>query len=84
MSTRDPIWDALKARSKEKFAADRKTFVEKAVAEDDGGWVKRTEYHWQRLVAGKLLDYWPSRSKFQYDDKVRRGDVKEFIKRTEA
>lgn len=84
MSDRDPIWDALKARSKEKFSKDRKTFMDKAVAEDDGGWIKRTEYHWQRLVAGKLLDYWPSRSKFQYDGVVRRGDVKEFIKRTEA
>ena len=84
MSDRDPIWDALKARSKEKFSKDRQTFMSKAVAEDDGGWIKRTEYHWQRLVAGKLLDYWPSRSKFQYDGVVRRGDVKEFIKRTEA
>ena len=83
MSDRDPIWDALKARSKEKFDKDRKTFMDKAVAEDDGGWIKRTPYHWQRLVAGKLLDYWPSRSKFQYDGKVQRGDVVKFIKEIE-
>lgn len=62
-----------------KFAADRKTFMEKAVAEDDGGWVRHTEYHWARIVAGKRLDYWPSRSKFQYDGKVMRGDVYQFI-----
>lgn len=83
MSDRDPIWDSLKARSKEKFDKDRKTFTDKAVAEDDGGWIKRTPYHWQRLVAGKLLDYWPSRSKFQYDGKVQRGDVAKFIKEIE-
>ena len=83
MSDRDPIWDALKARSKEKFDKDRKTFLAKAQSEDDGGWIKRTPYHWQRLVAGKLLDYWPSRSKFQYDGKVQRGDVVKFIKEIE-
>lgn len=85
MSDRDPFWDALKEHKKEKFDKDRKTFMDKAVAEDDdGGWVKRTGYHWQRLVAGKLLDYWPSRSKFQYDGKVQRGDVVKFIKEKEA
>lgn len=31
MSDRDPIWDALKARSKEKFDKDRKTFMDKAI-----------------------------------------------------
>ena len=51
-----------------------------AKTDDDGGWVKHTEYHWARIVAGKRLDYWPSRSKFMYDGKVQRGDVMKFIK----
>lgn len=84
MSDRDPFWDGLKQHKKEKFDADRKSFMEKANTEDDGDWVKRTEYHWQRIVAGKLLDYWPSRSKFQYDGVVRRGDVKKFIREKET
>lgn len=60
------------------------SFMDKAVADDDGEWIKRTEYHWQRIVAGKLLDYWPSRSKFQYDGQVSRGDVKRFIAELEG
>lgn len=32
---RDPIWDALKAHSKEKFDADRQRFMQDAVASDD-------------------------------------------------
>ena len=41
MSSRDPFWGALKEHKKEKFDTDRKTFMDKAVAEDDGGWIKR-------------------------------------------
>ena len=81
--TRDPVWDALKKVSKEKFDADRKTFLESAVQNDDGGWVKHTQFHWSRMIQGKKLDYWPSRNKFQYEGKVRRGDVYTFIKRKE-
>ena len=80
MSDRDPIWDALKANSKEKFDADRKRFFADAVAADDGGWTKHTEFHWSRIVAGKRLDYWPSRKKFQFDGRVMRGDVGKFIR----
>lgn len=79
MSDRDPIWDAMKAHSKEKFDSDRKSFLDKAKVDDDGGWVKHTEYHWARIIAGKRLDYWPSRNKFAYDGKVQRGDVRRFI-----
>jgi len=32
------------------------------------------------MVAGHKLDYWPSRKKFQYRGKVRRGDIYQFIK----
>jgi hypothetical protein len=76
---RDPLWDALKSHSKEKFAADRARFMEQAKAEDDGGWVKHTEFHWSRQLAGKRLDYWPSRKKWQYEGRVQRGDVQRFI-----
>lgn len=76
---RDPIWDALKAHSKEKFDADRARFMQQAQSADDGGWTKHTEYHWSRTVAGQRLDYWPSRKKFQYAGRVMRGDVQRFI-----
>lgn len=83
MSTdRDPIWDALKAHSKNKFDADRKAFLSKAIADDDGGWTKHTPYHWSRIVAGDRLDYWPSRKKFMFRGRVQRGVVMQFIKLT--
>lgn len=78
------FWADLKAYKKEKFDNDRRNFLEKAIAEDDGQWIKHTEYHWARIVAGKRLDYWPSRSKFQYDGKVQRGNVMKFIKTIKA
>ena len=77
---RDPLYDALKEHSKAKFDADRARFMSDAIAQDDGNWTKHTQYHWSRLVAGKRLDYWPSRKKWQYDGKVKRGDVVKFIK----
>lgn len=82
MSThRDEIWDTLKQHSKEKFNADRQRFMADAVALDDGGWTKHTEFHWSRMVYGKRLDYWPSRKKFQYNGKVMRSDVQAFIRK---
>ena len=48
------------------------------------GWHIHTEYHWSRSLAGKRLDYWPSRNKFQYDGKVHTGDVIGFIKNREG
>lgn len=44
---------------------------------DPDGWTQHTEWHWSRTVAGKRLDYWPSGTKFRYDNgKVMRGDFK--------
>jgi hypothetical protein len=77
---RDEIYDAMKTRSKEKFNRDRTSFMAEAITQDDGGWTVHTEFHWSRIVAGKKLDFWPSRKKFQYAGKVHRGDVYAFIK----
>lgn len=74
---RDPIWDALKAHSKQKFDADRARFL--AEAPDDGNWTKHTPYHWSRLINGERLDYWPSRKKWMFKGKVRRGDIRRFL-----
>jgi hypothetical protein len=79
MTQRDPIWDALKENSKAKFDADRAKFLSDAKSNDDGHWTKHTEFHWSRQVNGSRLDYWPSRKKFQYKNRVRRGDVMRFI-----
>lgn len=84
MSDRDPIWDALKAHAKSKFDADRERFMAQAQTDDDGRWVKHTQHHWSRTVAGKRLDYWPSRKKYQFEGRVMRGDVMAFIRDKEA
>lgn len=54
-------------------------------AADPTGWTVHTEYHWSRTLAGKRLDYWPSRNRFQYEGRVMTGDVDRFIaKRTQG
>jgi hypothetical protein len=80
LNARDPIWDAMKQHSREKFNADRARFLAQAQTDDDGGWTKHTEYHWSRYVNGERLDYWPSRKKFQWRGKVQRGDVMKIVK----
>lgn len=84
MSDRDPIYDAMKAHSKEKFNQDRERFLAQAIAKNEGGWTAHTLYHWSRYVAGERLDYWPSRNKYQYKGKVMRGDVDAFIRKIKA
>ncbi len=84
MSGRDPIWDAMKEISKEKFNADRSRFMAEAHARNDGGWTIHTCYHWSRTLNGDRLDYWPSRKKYQFRGKVRRGDVFALITREEC
>lgn len=80
MTSRDPVWDSMRQYKKEKFDADRQRFMEHALSIDDGGWVKHTQWHWSRIVDGDRLDYWPSRKKFQWRGKVRRGDVMKVVR----
>ncbi len=72
---RDEIYDIMKQHSEGKFAADRRRFLEDAMKPEnnDGGWTEHTKYHWSRTVDGHRLDYWPSRKKWQYKGKVKRG-----------
>ena len=81
---RDEIYDIMKEHSKAKFDADRRRLLAEAGHNDDGKWVKHTEYHWSRTVAGHRLDYWPSRKKWQYRGEVRRGDILKFINSKET
>jgi len=48
---------------------------------DPSGWTIHTKYHWSRDLNGKRLDYWPSKNKFQYDDRIMCGDVSGFIRK---
>lgn len=80
MGGRDPLYDELKAHFREKFDADRKRFMADAVSADDGQWTKHTDHHWSRIIDGDRLDYWPSRKKFQFRGKIRRGDVQALIR----
>jgi hypothetical protein len=81
---RDPIYDAMKEISKEKFDADRARFLAQAHADNDGGWTIHTDYHWSRMLNGHRLDYWPSRKKYQYRGKVKRGDVMKLVNAKES
>jgi hypothetical protein len=68
-------WDEYKRLQREENLA--KALKKPDVAE----WEKHTEWHWSRPLAGKRLDYWPTKSKFMWNGVVRVGDVNEFIKR---
>jgi hypothetical protein len=76
---RDEIYDVIKEACRSKFNADRAKFLHEARSADDGGWIKHGKFHWSRTVDGARLDYWPSRKKFQFRGKVRRGDVMRFV-----
>lgn len=82
MSAED--FEAIAEYTKNKFDSDRKRFLSEAIVNDDGGWQKHSEFHWSRNLNGRRLDYWPSRKKFQYKGKVRRGDIYLFINREAA
>jgi hypothetical protein len=73
MDDESDFWKALSAYKKEKFDADRKRFLQDAILQDDGQWIKHTQWHWSRSINGERLDYWPSRKKFQFRGKVMRG-----------
>lgn len=55
-------------------------YMEKELQRDDGLWFKHSRWHWSRYVADKRVDFWPSKSKFQVDGKVRQGDVYEAMR----
>lgn len=57
---------------------------QRLAAADPTGWTIHTKYHWSRMLAGKRLNYWPSRSKFMFEDVVIVGDVRKFIQEKEA
>jgi hypothetical protein len=58
-------------------------FINQALAKDDGGWTKHTQWHWSRMVNGERLDYWPSRKKYQFRGRIHRGSVQKLIQSTQ-
>ena len=80
---------ALDGQAMDALAKERREIALcEATQHDDGGWTKHTPWHWQRQVGGKLLDYWPSRRKWQWGGRIVYGtdqDLARFIaKRSEA
>lgn len=62
---------------KKRRAAERKARL-KATPVD--GWKRHTLYHWSREFQGKMLHYWPSTGRFQYDEGIFEGDPVKFMK----
>lgn len=58
---------AIKAESKARRQSLRERNMAEAINKDDGGWVKRSKWHWQRMHNGVLLNYWPSTQKYMLD-----------------
>jgi hypothetical protein len=67
------IFNAMRQHDKERRARNLNNF-------NPSGWNKHTEHHFSRQLNGKRLDYWPSRNRFMYDNRVMVGDVEGFIR----
>lgn len=82
MSAED--FEGIREHTKQKFDERRANALANALAADDGGWTKHTEYHWSRLVCGSRLHYWPSRNKYTLGLKNRyikqAKDIYDFIR----
>lgn len=76
---------ALDGRAMDAIAKEKRSAaMAEALQHDDGNWTKYTPWHWQRTLGGKLLDYWPSARKWQWNGKIVRGtdrDLARFIER---
>lgn len=43
-------------------------------------WKKFSSVHWQMVIDGDVLDYWPTKSKWRYRGKTQSGNVNKFIR----
>ena len=43
-------------------------------------WRIRSQFHWQLVVDGTILDYWPTKSKWHHDGATNSGDVVAYIR----
>lgn len=66
------FFDELRRQRRERQARNMQRF-------DPTGWSQHTEWHWWRWLNGERLDYWPSKAKWMYRNKVSTGDVNAFI-----
>lgn len=48
------------------------------------GLVQKSEWHWQMRLDGDVLDFWPSRCKWQWRDGVKTGNWSELFEMIEA
>lgn len=71
------IWDEqVRLRKRERLAI--------ALEDTETPWTKHTEHHWSIRFAGKLLNYWPSTGKWQWEIKTYQGthaDLLGFMKK---
>lgn len=70
------MWNAHKEAGKERKArnlerAEKQQWLVK--------WTEHSPWHWSCKLAGKRLDYWPSRNKWQYDGRIMTGNILGFI-----
>lgn len=77
MSEIGDMWREVKAQRSAYKAAN-------LAAADPTGWCQHTPWHWQRTIDGKLLDYWPSTRKYQYNGRVYYGDAMDLVRKIET
>ena len=60
--------------------ADKERRNKNLAQADTAGFKKHTEYHYSCNLKGERLDYWPSKNKWRWKNKIYHGSVKNFIK----
>lgn len=75
------VFDALREerkQKKERRRADWEGLVRSGHA--PGEWTKCHDTHWQTVLKGETLDYWPGTLKWRWQGKTRTGNVVKFIR----
>jgi hypothetical protein len=54
-------------------------FVKFGKAQEALGFRQCSEWHWQIIVNGKPLDYWPSKNKWRHNDQTTTGKYDDLV-----
>lgn len=65
-----------KKRKRENYRRNRSN---RLLSANTDGWTKCSDYHFQKTVGGKLINWWPSSRKCQIDNVIYRVETPEEI-----
>ena len=73
------VFEALRRERQETHADRRRAWAERLDALGHHRWTKHTDAHYQCMLLGTILDYWPGPKKWRWRGRTQTGDVLKFI-----